>query len=194
MDFKKKFLLDYYQNYTSFSLEEIEQVIDHYEYIEIEKDQLLQKSGQFSKFSYIVMEGILVNYVYDYNGKKAVINFAPERHWAGGGVSYNHEGMYTQSLEPTKLLRIKYAILEHWYENNQKFAFVEVKLVRNAFKALKLRMLESISKPAIYNYERLLIKFPGIEHRVPQKYIASYLGVTPQFFSKMRAEYLKNKA
>ncbi len=193
MDPQEKFLLNYYQNYTDFSPGEIGDIIEHYEYVEIAKNQFLQKNGQLSKFTFLVMEGLLMNYTYDYNGNQVVLNFVPEKYWAGGGKFYNLEGVSIQSLEPTKLFRIKSAVLEELYQKNEKFAFIEVNLVRNAFKALKLRMLDSVSKPAIYNYEQLLTKHPGIAQRVPQKYIASYLGVTPQFFSKMRAEYLRRK-
>lgn len=193
MNFQKQFLSDYYKKYNAFSLEEIDEIIEHYEYIEIDKNQLLQKNAQLSKYTYLIIEGMLINYTYDYNGNKVVLNFIPEKYWAGGGKNYNLEDVYIQSIEPTKLFRIKNEVLEEFYENNEKYAFIEVKLVRNAFKALKLRMLHYVSKPAIFNYEQLLLKFPGIEHRVSQKHIASYLGVTPQFFSKMRTEYLKNK-
>ncbi|MDC1162318.1 Crp/Fnr family transcriptional regulator [Tenacibaculum sp.] len=194
MSFQKQFLLDYYKKYKAFSKEEIEELIEHYEYFEIDKNQLLQKNGQFSKYTYLVISGMLINYTYDYNGNKVVLNFIPEKYWAGGGKFYNLEDVSIQSLEPTKLFRIKNTILENFYEKNEKFAFTEVRLLRNAFKALKLRMLYMVSKPTMYNYEQLLIKFPNIENRVPQKYIASYLGVTPQFFSKMKSEYLRSNA
>ena len=193
MDLNKQFLFDYYQKYKAFTSQEIDRIIEYYEYVEIDKNQLLQKNGQFSKYTYLVIEGMLINYTYDYNGNKVVLNFIPEKYWAGGGKHYNIEDVYIQSVEPTKLFRIKNDVLENFYKNNEKYAFTEVRLLRNAFKSLKLRMLHSVSKPTIYNYEQLLIKFPGIENRVPQKYIASFLGVTPQFFSKMRTDYLKNK-
>ncbi len=193
IDSKKKFLFDYYRKYKTFTPEEIDEIVEHYEYLEIDKNQILQKNAQLSKYTYLVIEGMLINYIYDYNGNKVVLNFIPEHYWAGGGENYNLKDVSIQSIQPTKLFRIKNDILEKFYESNEKYAFTEVRLLRNAFKSLKLRMLNSVSKPAIYNYEQLLLKFPAIEQRVPQKYIASFLGVTPQFFSKMRNEYLKNK-
>lgn len=194
MDFKKKFLFDYYQKYKAFNSEEIDEIIEHYEYIEIEKNELLQESGQFSQYTYLVIQGMLINYTYDYNGNKVILNFIPEKYWAGGGKHYNLEDVYIQSVEPTQLFRIRSSTLEKLYENNEKYAFTEVKLLRNAFRSLKQRMLDGVSKPTLHNYEQLLIKFPNIEQRVPQKYIASYLGVTPQFFSKMKTDFIKSKA
>ena len=193
MDSHKKFLIDYYRKYKAFTPKEIDEIIEHYECIEVGKNQHLQKDGQMSKYSYLVIKGMLINYTYGYKGNQIVLNFVPEKYWAGGGKDYNLEDVCTQSVEPTQLFRIKSTALEKFYASNDKFAYTEVRLLRNAFKSLKLRMLNIVSKPAIYNYEQLIIKHPGIEHRVPQKYIASYLGVTPQFFSKMRTEYLKNK-
>ncbi|MDY8135429.1 hypothetical protein [Aquimarina sp. 2201CG5-10] len=194
MNSKKEFLFNYYQKYKAFSREEIDTILKHYEYIEVDKNQILHSDANLSKYTYLVIEGMLINYTYDYNGNKIVLNFIPEKYWAGGGEKYNLKGVSIQSVEHTKLFRIKNEVLESFYESNEKYAFTEVQLVRNAFKSLKLRMLNSVSKPTIYNYEQLLLKFPGIDNRVPQKYIASFLGVTPQFFSKMKTEYLQNKS
>lgn len=194
IDSKKKFLLEYYQKYKVFSLKEIDEIIDHYELLKIESNHLLQKNGRFSPYDYLVVKGILINYVYDYNGNKRVLDFVPEKHWAGGGNRYNSEAVYIKSLEPTELLRIKSDTLDMFNKKVDNFALIEVELLRNAFKAIQLKSLNNISKPTIYNYEKLLQKFPNIENRVQQRYIASYLGVTPQFFSKMKASMPKKKS
>ena len=191
-DSKKKFLFDYYQKYKAFSSKEIDEIIEHYEYYEVGKNEHLQQYGEFSKYTFLVINGMLINYTYDYNGNKVVLNFIPEKYWAGGGEHYNLKDVNIQAVEQTQLFRIKSTTLESLYEKNEKFAFTEVRLIRNAFKSLKLRMFNNVSKPTIYNYEQLLKKFPNIEQRVPQKYIASYLGVTPQFFSKMKTDFIKN--
>lgn len=193
MNSKKEFLLNYYKKYKAFSSEEIDGIIDHYEFYEVEKNEHLQQNGEFSKYTFLVIKGMLINYTYDYNGNKVVLNFIPEKYWAGGGEQYNLKDVNLQAVEQTQVFRIKSATLEAFYENNEKYAFTEVRLIRNAFKSLKLRMLNYVSKPALYNYEQLLIKFPNIEQRVPQKYIASYLGVTPQFFSKMKNDFVKKR-
>ncbi|WP_299436592.1 Crp/Fnr family transcriptional regulator [uncultured Aquimarina sp.] len=192
IDEKREFLLNYYQKYKAFSLKEIDEIIEHYEYFEVEKNEHLQENGEFSKYTYLVIKGMLINYTYDYNGNKVVLNFIPEKYWAGGGEHYNLKDVNIQAVELTQLFKIKSTTLETLYENNDKYAFTEVRLIRNAFKSLKLRMFNNVSKPTIYNYEQLLKKFPNIEQRVPQKYIASYLGVTPQFFSKMKNDFIKN--
>ena len=121
VDSKKQFLFDYYQKYKAVSTAEIDEIIEHYEYLEIDKNQILQKNAQLSKYTYLVIDGMLINYTYDYNGNKVVLNFIPEKYWAGGGENYNLKGISIQSVEPTKLFRIKNDILENFYKNNEKF-------------------------------------------------------------------------
>ncbi len=189
---KKDFLINYYRNFNVLTSEEIEEIVSQYELVKIERNHILQKEGKISKYSYLVEKGLLIDYTYNQNGEIQVLNFIPEKYWAGGGVNYNVNGVYTKSIENSKLFRIESTILENLYTKNKELAFLEVKLLRMALKSMKLRMLNSISKPTLYNYQQLLLKFPDIEQRVSQKLISSYLGVTPQFFSKMKANYLKN--
>lgn len=188
----KDFLIHYYQNFNVLTPVEIEEIVSKYELITVERDHILQKEGKISKYSYLVEKGLLIDYVYNQDGEMQVLNFIPEKYWAGGGINYNVHGVYTKSIENSKLFRIESAVLESFYTKNKEVAFLEVKLLRMALKAMKQRMLNSISKPALYNYQQLLLKFPDIEQRASQKLISSYLGVTPQFFSKMKANYLKN--
>jgi len=52
------------------------------------------------------------------------------------------------------------------------------------------RFIESHTDSAEDRYQAFVHKFPGMEQYVPQKYIASYLGITPEFLSKVRRKLL----
>ena len=59
-------------------------------------------------------------------------------------------------------------------------------MFQNAIIALQVRILHNLSAPAEERYRELMDKRMGIFRRVPQKYIASYLGITPEFLSMLR--------
>jgi len=57
----------------------------------------------------------------------------------------------------------------------------------------QMRFLESHSLPAEQRYVIFRETFPGIERHLPQKYVASYLGITPEFLSKVRKTLLRKQ-
>jgi CRP-like cAMP-binding protein len=63
-------------------------------------------------------------------------------------------------------------------------------LLQNAFIGSQERISQQLSAAAHHRYELFQKKFPGLEQRVPQKYIASYLGITPAYLSRLRKKLI----
>ena len=53
--------------------------------------------------------------------------------------------------------------------------------------------MDNLSLSAEERFEKFSKKYPDLIQKVPQKQIASYLGVTPEFFSKMKSKMLRKK-
>jgi CRP-like cAMP-binding protein len=64
-------------------------------------------------------------------------------------------------------------------------------LMRNAYIREQLRMIQKLSLPAEERYVHFLDKYPQIAEKITQKQIASYLGITPEFLSTIRANRAK---
>ena len=58
----------------------------------------------------------------------------------------------------------------------------------NRLEVLQKRIIRLMSASAIERYQHFIKTYPDIVQRVPQKMIASYLGITPQALSTLRAE------
>ena len=71
-------------------------------------------------------------------------------------------------------------------EKVPKFERFNGQMFQTAYIALQRRITQSLSSKADERYQQFLEKYPGLQNRVAQKYIASYLGVTPEFLSVMR--------
>lgn len=67
-------------------------------------------------------------------------------------------------------------------------------LFQTALIRHQMLFVESRSIPAKQRYLNFLQTFPGIEQHLPQKYIASFLGITPEFLSKIRKSLIPGES
>ena len=66
-------------------------------------------------------------------------------------------------------------------------------IIQKAFVASQKRVIENFSLPAKERYIKFKSRYPNIEQRVPQYMIASYLGVTKEFLSKIKSQIIQNQ-
>jgi len=64
-------------------------------------------------------------------------------------------------------------------------------LIQNSLIAHQERLMANLSLTAEERFEKFCVKYPDLIQKVPQKQIASFMGVTPEFFSKMKSRILK---
>jgi len=64
-------------------------------------------------------------------------------------------------------------------------------LAENALVANQQRIMDNLSLSAEDRFEKFCKKYPSLMQKVPQKQIASFIGVTPEFFSKMKSKMLR---
>jgi len=84
-------------------------------------------------------------------------------------------------------------------KENQEFLYKEIPklerffriLTENSLIAFQERLMDNLSLSAEERFEKFCSKYPTLIQKVPQKHIASYLGVTPEFFSKMKSKLLR---
>jgi CRP-like cAMP-binding protein len=98
------------------------------------------------------------------------------------------------ALETTTVLQITKGDLEILYDRAPKFERFFRILFQNAFVFHQNRINTNLSQPSEGRYHLFTQTYPGLESRIPQKYIASYIGVTPEFFSQMKANMLHKKS
>lgn len=145
--------------------------------------------------SYFVLKGILRNYYLDSNGNEHTLSFSPVGWWMGDMYSFLSQSpstSYIEVLEDSELLILT--------RDNQNELFSKVPKVERYFRILverslianQQRLIDNLSLTAEQRYERFCKRYPTIKNCVSQKQIASYLGITPEFFSKMKRIILKN--
>jgi CRP-like cAMP-binding protein len=160
--------------------------------------EFLLKEGDVARYQFFVIDGCLRTYTIDAAGKEHVLMFAPEDWWCSGDLYSFLSGQKSvnnlETLEPTTLLQISKDNLDILYQRAPKFERFFRILFQNAFVFHQNRINANLSQPAEGRYDLFKKFYPDLETRVPQKFIASYIGVTPEFFSQMKANMFRKKS
>jgi CRP-like cAMP-binding protein len=99
--------------------------------------------------------------------------------------------LYIEAIENSCILKLKKEALDKLYIEIPKFERFFRVLMQNAYIREQLRVIQNLSLSAEERYNNFLVKYPQIVKQVTQKQIASYLGVTPEFLSSIRANQSK---
>ena len=163
----------------------------------LRKRQYLVQAGDVCKYDSFVVKGCLRTYFVDERGGEHVVQFAVENWWTGDLYSFlsgSPAAYNTDALEDSELLQIDQPSLNQLYEHIHKFERFFRILTQRAFIAAEQRVIATISQTAEERYRHFLERYPGLDQRVPQHLIASYLGFTPEFLSRMRKQIATRKS
>ena len=97
------------------------------------------------------------------------------------------------ALEDSEVLLLAQQDQEKLYRDIPKFERFFRIITEKSLVASRQRLLDNLSLNARQRYEQFCKRYPTLIHCLPQKQIAAYIGVTPEFLSKMKAELLRKK-
>jgi CRP-like cAMP-binding protein len=152
--------------------------------------EFLQRAGEPATHAAFVAAGCLRSYVIDAKGKEHIVQFAPETWWLADTTSLASGApaqYFFEAIESSELLLIAPAAHQHLVEAVAPYgAAFRTGLQRHA-AAKDQRIVSTLASSADERYEEFLRTYPSIASRVPQRMLASYLGVTPETLSRVRA-------
>lgn len=153
------------------------------------KKTVLLHEGEVCKFEGYIQKGCARVYYLNENGFEVTLSFAVEDWWVSDIASF-HEGtpskFFIETLEETELYILTPQTKEKLLAAIPKFERVFRLLVQRNLSAVQNRLINTISQPATERYLEFIKLYPSVPLRVPQYYIASYLGVSPEFISTIR--------
>ena len=159
------------------------------------KDQYLVQQGEICTSVNFILKGSTKTFYLDKEGHEHIIMFSIERWWAadlGSFISRTPADYYVQFLEDTELIQISDHLLEELYCEVPKMERFFRKIVERAFVAAQKRIVRNFSLTAKERYQLFKKDYPEIEQRIPQYMIASYLGITKEFLSKVKSQIARS--
>lgn len=155
---------------------------------------ILMSAGGIAQHTYFVNSGILRSFNINDNIIEHVLHFACEGWWIVDMYSYISEkpgNLFIEVLEDAELVIISKENHQLLYQEIPKLERFFRILAENSLVSHQERLMDNLSLTAEERFEKFCKKYPEIINKVPQKHIASYIGVTPEFFSKMKSKLLK---
>jgi CRP-like cAMP-binding protein len=163
----------------------------------IKKRQFIVQPGFVPKCRYFVIKGALRAYVVGDEGKDHTIQFAIEDWWISDYDSYIHQqpaSMFVVALEDCILLQISFEDEQTLKALNHKFETFFRYKAELATAFMQRRIITDLTKSAKERYDDFIKSHPKLVQRVPQYALASYLGITTQFLSKIRNQRIRIKS
>ncbi|MCL9804776.1 Crp/Fnr family transcriptional regulator [Flavobacterium amniphilum] len=187
-------LLENIAKHVSLTPDEQERVLSFTTPKQFKPKTILLKAGEICTHSFFVTKGILRSYTMDENGVEHVVSFACPGWWIADMYSFLSQRpgqLFIEVNEEAEVLLLSKEDQDKMYREVPKMERFFRILIENSLVANQQRLIDNMSFTAEARYDKFSKKYSGLIHSLPQKQIASYIGVTPEFFSKMKARMLK---
>jgi len=178
--------------YIQLTKEETEYFTSLFKEKKLRRKQYLLQEGDICRHENFVVQGCLRTYHIDSKGQEHIVQFAVEDWWIGDMYSFltQKPSRYAiDALEDSVVLSIEKKSMDELYIKVPKFEKFYRHLLQNAFIALQERITSNISGHGEERYRQFQLKYSKIEERVPQRMIASFLGLTPESLSRIRRQF-----
>lgn len=162
----------------------------------LKRKELFLEAGKICSHSAFVLQGALKSYTIDADGKEHILSFATKDWWISdlySLISRKPAILNIQAIADSDVLLLSRDDQQVLFEKVPKFERFFRILVENSLVANQQRLIDNMTSPAEDRYLRFIKRYPSIPSCVPQHNIASYLGITPEFLSKIRARLARGK-
>lgn len=167
---------------------EIQKYISLLTEVKVKKKAFLMQAGDVAKYEYFIAKGCLKVYTLDEDGSPHISMFAVEDYWTGDMSSFmtkEPSRYFIKATEDSELLGISRANYDLLFQEIPKFERFYRILYQKSLISYIRRSNHGISLTAEERYIEFKTKYPNVINRITQKDLAAYIGITPEFMSKI---------
>jgi CRP-like cAMP-binding protein len=168
---------------------EFQKLISFFTIVTLKKKEFFTVQGELCRYLAFINSGCLRAFHTDAKGNEFTMYFAFVNWWTGDKTSFysgTPSRFSVQALEETEIFRCDKKKWEEALDHIPAFEkWYRVK-ARKSYEAAQQKLIDTQTESAEEKYLKLLKNAPEIVQRIPQHYIASYLGIKPQSLSRIR--------
>lgn len=182
-------LLDHILKRVELNEDEIQTIISCFKLTKIKKRQFIIQPDFVAKYRNYVVEGAFRAYVVADEGEEHTIQFAIEDWWISDYSSFIYQkpaSMFVVAIENSIILQIDFESEQKLKASNPKFETFFRIMAERSFAGMQRRLISNLTKTAEERFTEFEQNYPLIVNRVPQYALASFLGMTIQYMSKLR--------
>lgn len=156
----------------------------------LRRKEFLLHEDEVCRYSSFVTSGCLYGYTVNQKGGEHVISFAPVDWWIAdlySLISKKPARMNIQAEQDSEVQMLSRNHQEQLLEKIPKFERFFRIIIEKSLVSNQQRLIDNLSLPAEERFRNFCRQYPTLAASVPQKLIAAFIGVTPEFFSKMRS-------
>ncbi|RAI94868.1 Crp/Fnr family transcriptional regulator [Algoriphagus yeomjeoni] len=183
------------EKYVKLEESEAGHIFSFFSIRKVEKKDVLLEPGNICRVECFVSSGLFQSAVLDESGKTHTLNFPHEDWWVGDFKSFSTRkpsAMKIEALEDSTVLEISKPSLDELLGSSQSFAIYFRTLSENASMAANERIINQLSLSAEERYELFRKKYVRLKDRLSQRRIASFLGVSPEYFNQIEKRKNRN--
>lgn len=197
MTANQQLIANYIQKYVQLLPEEVEVFCNSFKETKIKKRQFIVQPDFTAKYRNYIVDGAFRSYVVGDNGEDHTITFAINDWWITDYNSYIFQQpatMFVVALEDSLILQLDFKTEQELKRMNPKFETFFRIIAERSVAFYQRRLITNLTKTAEERYQEFDEKYPAIVQRVPQYALASFLGMTTEYLSKLRNKRVSKKS
>jgi CRP-like cAMP-binding protein len=178
----------YLQGYVPLTKHEFKQLEPYFEIREFEKKVKVIHEGEVERYLNVIAWGLVRKYL-PVRNREITVQLASEGHIIHSELSFHYRvpsRSVVETIEPTVFLSISYDSLEQLYMKFPKVERLGRLMISELFIKKDNRYFDQLRKTTRERFLEYVKTHPQMLQRVPQKYIASYLNIKPETFSRLK--------
>lgn len=155
---------------------------------EFDKKVQVIKVGEMENYLNIVARGLVRKYL-PVKNKELVVQLATEMHFINAELSFHYRILsrsVIETIEPTVFISISYDNLQRLFEQFPKAERLGRLMISDLFVRTDQHYFDQLRLSTRERFLEYVQNHPHMLQRVPQKFIASYLNIKPETFSRLK--------
>jgi CRP/FNR family transcriptional regulator len=184
-------LINHIQKFISLTADEQALLVSYLKYEDVSKKKYLVSEGDVCHAQYFVVEGCLRMYFIKETGVEQIVQFGIDNWWISDYTSFTMQipsQFYIQAVQRSKVITLTYYKQDELLDKLPTLEKYFRRIYQRAYAAAQTRLIFFNDLSGEEKYHHFASRFPDFVQRIPQYMLASYLGFTPEFLSKIRAK------